>query len=119
MNDPGLPPKPRSLNLLESLVKEEEAKAQSRGTPDVVIPTESRESITPEFYDVDKQQLTKDFSASKTYTEFKMKDIDKISKGQKSNPMAGFKGKKLKKQRSRSNSSDRFQTKKSYQTILS
>lgn len=111
MNDPGLPPRPRSLNLLESLVKEEEAKAQTRGSADVVIPTESRDSVTPEFYDVDKQQLTKETSASKSYTEFKMKGIDNISKGQKGNPLAGFKGKKLKKQRSRSNSGDRFKSK--------
>ncbi|XP_053385141.1 trichohyalin-like [Mercenaria mercenaria] len=113
MNDPGLPPRPRSLNLLESLVKEEEAKEQSRGFTNVVIPTETRESVSPEFYDVDKQQLTKETSASKSFTEFKMKDTDSTSKVPRGDPHAGFKGKKMRKQRTRSNSADKFKSKKS------
>lgn len=96
MTDPGLPPRPRSLNLLESLVKEEEARKQSRGVPDVVIPTGVRNSASPEL------RLVKENSA---FTEYKMKDTGTSSKVKRGNPLAGFKGKKLKKLRS--NSSER------------
>ncbi|KAL4225401.1 hypothetical protein ACF0H5_016091 [Mactra antiquata] len=116
MADPGLPPKGRShsLHLLESLVQEEEAKLQNRGEPNVVIPTETRESTesgSPDFYDSDKQQIKSGGSPTASYSEFKMKEVEINSKVSKANPNAGFRGKKIKKQRSRSNSGERSLTK--------
>ncbi|WAR02943.1 hypothetical protein MAR_009501, partial [Mya arenaria] len=59
MSDPGLPPRPRSLNLLESVIQEEEKRAQAQ--PNVVIPDPRDENTdgsgSPEFYDTDKQQI--------------------------------------------------------------
>jgi hypothetical protein len=111
MNDPGLPPRPRSLNLLESLVKEEEAKDVKRNAPNVVIPTDTRESTSSEFYDVDKDKIVKTSNINKSFSEFKMKDMENSSKVQKGDPHAGFRGKKIRKQRNRSNSSDRVNSK--------
>ena len=106
MTDPGLPPRPRSLNLLESLVLEEEEKDKNKGLPNVTIPTSGIESsANSDSQDANEQQLDRENSAS-TYKEFKMKDID-TTLGVKSNPHAGFKGKKFSKRRSRSNSSER------------
>lgn len=104
MTDPGLPPKPRSLNLLESLVQEEEEKDKNKGLPKVTIPTSGLESSpTSDSQDNYEPQLNRENSS---YKEFKMKDIAH-TKGVKGNPNAGFKGKKFSKRRSRSTSSER------------
>lgn len=111
MTDPGLPPKPRSLNLLESLVKEEEAKAaeENRGAPNIDSPYDTKASArrVNEFYDTDKQQLTRENSLSASYSEFKMKDTEFGSKVKRGDPNVGFKGKKAKTQNSRSGSLER------------
>ncbi|XP_052798745.1 titin homolog [Mya arenaria] len=113
MSDPGLPPRPRSLNLLESVIQEEEKRAQAQ--PNVVIPDPRDENTdgsgSPEFYDTDKQQIVRENSLSASFTEFKMKDSEKTPQIKKGNPIAGFKGKKMKKPRSRSNSNERLTTK--------
>lgn len=99
MTDPGLPPKPRTLNLLESLVQEEEEKDKGKGLPNVKIPTSGVESSpNSDSQDNFEPQLDRENSAS-TYKEFKMKEIED-TKGVKSNSNAGFKGKKLSKRRS-------------------
>ena len=106
MTDPGLPPKPRrSLNLLESLVQEEEARDKNKGLPDVKIPTSGIESSPTSDSQDNEPELDLENSAS-TYKEFEMKDIVK-TQGVKSNPNSGFKGKKFTKRRSRSRSSER------------
>ena len=106
MTDPGLPPKPvRSLNLLESLVLEEEEKDKNKGVTNVTIPTSGIESSTNSDSQDYNEQLDRENSAS-SFKEFKMKDID-TSKGVRSNLNAGFKGKKISKRRSRSHSSER------------
>ena len=91
MSDPGLPPRPPSLNLLASLVKEEESKE------DIPLPQQGSLSKSEEFYDADKQQITREASAS-SFKEFKMKSEDMP----KTNPNSGFRGKKIMKQRSSS-----------------
>lgn len=111
MTDPGLPPKHRSLNLLESLVKEEEEKAaqRSRGSLEVDIPYDRSPSARSlsEFYDTEKQQINKENSLTSSFTEYKMKDSDIGSKVKRGDPNAGFQGKKVKKQRPGSASPDK------------
>lgn len=106
MTDPGLPPRPRrSLNLLESLVQEEEAKDKNKDLTNVKIPTSGIESSHSSDSQDNEPELDKENSAN-TYKEFKMKDIVK-TQGVKSRPNSGFKGKKFSKRRSRSSSSER------------
>ena len=106
MTDPGLPPRPRrSLNLLESLVQEEEAKDKNKELTNVKIPTSTIESSPTSDSQDNEPELDKENSAN-TYKEFKMKDIVK-TQGVKSRPNSGFKGKKFSKRRSRSSSSER------------
>ena len=108
MSDPGLPPKPRCLNLLESLVREEEEKAaeRNRNSNSIDIPYDNSARNSTEFYDTDRQQITRE-NTSTSFTEYKMKESDKSSKVPRGDPNAGFKGKKVKKQRPQSGSSDR------------
>ena len=107
MTDPGLPPKPRrSLNLLESLVQEEEAKDKNRDIPNVKIPTSGIESSPTSGDSQDNEPEPNKENSANNYKEFKMKDIVK-TQGVKSRPNSGFKGKKFSKRRSRSSSSER------------
>lgn len=108
MTDPGLPPKHRTLNLLESLVKEEEAKAaeRSRGSPNASSDFNASASDRPEFYDADKQQISRENSLTASFTEFKMKETNIGSKVKRGDPHAGFKGRKLKKQQAKSGYAD-------------
>ncbi|KAH3886025.1 biorientation of chromosomes in cell division protein 1-like 1 [Dreissena polymorpha] len=98
MSDPGLPPKPRSLNLLESVIHEEEAREQIHRAANIVLPTvHSVEPGSPEFYDKEKQQIRREKSSGSAFTELTMKDTPPSSKVRRADPNAGFKGKKIKK----------------------